>query len=168
MPAGTTFNRTPLAGSPEYAYYTSNGNVARVDGNGTVEGWANGQATIMVADASGQTASYVVIRSNAWQMAMIGTITGGRRNAGNSGLSGRLLSDTLQLGPGAGEHSRLTTGQWPTLIHLADIPHGPSPLWRTPCASGALWRAIDLSIPGGNPVKLCRQCVKLCKGFSAG
>ncbi|QHA83230.1 hypothetical protein E3Z27_16865 [Pseudomonas mediterranea] len=77
MPAGTTFNRTPLAGNPGYAYYTSNGNVARVDGYGTVEGWANGQATITVADASGQTASYVVIRSNAWQMAMIGTITGG-------------------------------------------------------------------------------------------
>ncbi|WP_207282965.1 Ig-like domain-containing protein [Pseudomonas sp. FW300-N2F2] len=77
MPAGTTFNRTPLSGNPGYAYYTSNGNVARVDGYGTVEGWANGQATITVADASGQTASYSVIRSNAWQMAMIGTITGG-------------------------------------------------------------------------------------------
>ncbi|ALI09568.1 hypothetical protein AO356_23035 [Pseudomonas fluorescens] len=77
MPAGTTVTRTPITGNPGYTYYTSNADVARVDGYGTVEGWANGQATITVADASGQTAAYTVIRSNAWTMAMIGTITGG-------------------------------------------------------------------------------------------
>ncbi|QGA50988.1 Ig-like domain-containing protein [Pseudomonas brassicacearum] len=77
MPADTIVTRTPITGNPGYTYYTSNGDVARVNGYGTVEGRANGQATITVADASGQTASYVVIRSNAWQLAMIGSITGG-------------------------------------------------------------------------------------------
>ncbi|QIB03543.1 hypothetical protein GZ982_02200 [Pseudomonas fluorescens] len=81
MPAGTTVTRTPITGNPGYTYYTSNGNVARVNVYGTVEGWANGQATITVVDVSGQTASYAVIRSNAWHLAMIPSITGGEAPA---------------------------------------------------------------------------------------
>ncbi|WP_434609991.1 Ig-like domain-containing protein [Pseudomonas sp. R1-7] len=91
MPAGTTVIRNPVTGNPGYAYHSSNSGVARVDGNGRVEGWSNGYATITITDAYGQTASYGVTRSNAWTMATIPSITGGAapgwansQGAGNS------------------------------------------------------------------------------------
>ena len=91
MPANTTITRTPTQGNPPYSYSSSNSDVASVNSTGYVEGRRNGQASITVTDAYGQTASYNISRSNAWWLSQADTWSGGqwgaeanRRGASNS------------------------------------------------------------------------------------
>jgi len=81
MPAGTTVTRTPTQGNPPYTYSSSNNDVASVNSAGTVEGVKNGQATITITDAYGQSASYQVTRSNSWKLVRTGAVLG--RDVGN-------------------------------------------------------------------------------------
>jgi hypothetical protein len=60
FPAGTTVKRTATGGQAPYSYRSSNSLVAQVDAEGLASVRGNGNVTISVVDALGNTASYPI------------------------------------------------------------------------------------------------------------
>lgn len=58
FPAGTTLQRVASGGQPPYTYYSSNPQVAVVDGNGLASVRGKGITTISVSDSLGASSSY--------------------------------------------------------------------------------------------------------------
>ncbi|WP_218179690.1 hypothetical protein [Pseudomonas gingeri] len=81
IPPNTTITRQPTSGTPPYSYRSTKPGVAQVDANGNVVGGRNGRTTIEVSDSSGQTASYDVVRTQAWKIVTTPSVQGSSVNS---------------------------------------------------------------------------------------
>ena len=81
IPPNTTVTRQPTSGTPPYSYRSTKPGVAQVDANGNVVGGRNGRTTIEVSDSSGQTASYDVVRTQAWKIVTTPSVQGSSVNS---------------------------------------------------------------------------------------
>lgn len=73
FPAGTTVRRTATGGQAPYSYRSSNPLVAQVDAEGLASVRGNGEATISVSDATGETRSYQVAVTGVIHCAGLGS-----------------------------------------------------------------------------------------------
>ncbi|HCN64548.1 MAG TPA: hypothetical protein DIT33_14305 [Pseudomonas sp.] len=96
--ASTSITRVAHGGTPPYTYSSSNPDIAPVDAStGYVKALSNGQTTITVRDAGGQSKSYSVSVTGVTHIAYLGIANWPGANNGAAGRGGRLPS-VAQLG----------------------------------------------------------------------